>query len=223
MSSISPSELWNLSCKAGDGRCDEPFVGVGLEVLFEPREHGAAWLPARGHGIETNKMDVGVIERVITLRARGDAAGLTRGGQGEDVFVRKAPIESGAIDSWLPMVGQMAVFCRMSEYTSKNWPGTLRPCRSHRRCRRARSRHRRDGWLRSVIGIAHAEVGCLPRAMRATIADEPHADGVRRPRRGSRAPRKLCAGRERAIKRTDLVEILGVRGKAREGHFVFGG
>ena len=68
---------------------DQPFVGVSLEVLLKPLQHWRAGRSIRSHGIETDKMNVPIIERIVALGARGNPASLGLRGQCEHVEIRE--------------------------------------------------------------------------------------------------------------------------------------
>src|SRR5947207_2391814 len=43
---------------------DEPILGGGFEVLHEPLNHGGVGGAAAAHGIESDKVNIGVVERI---------------------------------------------------------------------------------------------------------------------------------------------------------------
>ena len=55
---------------------DHPRLRVGGEIALEPREHRAGRRAVRLERVEADEMDVGVVERVVRLGPRGDAARL---------------------------------------------------------------------------------------------------------------------------------------------------
>ena len=66
---------------------DDPVARRRREIGLEPLGHGAVGRARRVLGVEAHEVNVRVVERVVRLGARGDAAGLAARGQREDVIV----------------------------------------------------------------------------------------------------------------------------------------
>jgi hypothetical protein len=69
---------------------DNPVGVRRVQIAGQPLQHGPAQRPAGLVGIEADEVDAAVVERVVGLGARGDAAGLAGRREREDVVVGSA-------------------------------------------------------------------------------------------------------------------------------------
>src|SRR5436190_1446098 len=76
---------------------DEPLIGIGVEVRLQPIRHRAVRRPALGHRVKANKVEVGVVERIVLLCAGGDTAGFTVGWTREDIEIGEPAAGIGAV------------------------------------------------------------------------------------------------------------------------------
>src|SRR5947207_14178615 len=66
---------------------DQPILSVGFKIGFEPPEHQTVLRPIAVAGIKADEMNVGVVEGIVSLRARHQAAGLRLRGQAENIVI----------------------------------------------------------------------------------------------------------------------------------------
>ena len=120
-------------------------------------------------GVEADEVDVGVVERVVGLGPRGEAAGLACRREVEDVVVGAGLVAESAVASWLPSVGHSTVLRRVSGYMSKTaaWYSAS-GCRSGRRCRPSIST--RSAW---APPLRDSKASRTARALLSAVPESP--------------------------------------------------
>ena len=201
---------------------DDPVLRRGLKIGLEPCEHCAPRRAARRHRIQADEVNPAVIERVVFLRARGDAARLAVGWIVEDLEVRNRQRRIRGARG-------VVVADRGPEHRLAQVAGI----------------HVEDGSLvfrvgAVVVGIVaehqpHVGVAARGEARVAVahrcgdgvlcprIPEHPDAGGLRGADRGRGEKGIVRAGRERGGGGADRVEILRIGREAGERDLVLGG
>ena len=201
---------------------DDPVLRGGLEIGLEPGEHGAPRRAARRHRIQADEVNPAVIERVVFLRARGDAARLAVGWIVEDLEVRNRQrrirgargvvvADRGPKHRLAQVAGIHVEHCGLVFRVGAVVVGVVAEHQPHvgvAACGEAR------------VAIAHARRDGVGGA---GIAEHPDARGLRGADRGRGEKGVVCAGGQRGGGGADRVEILRVRGEAGERDLVLGG
>ena len=90
-SSPAVFEVVGVVSSLGVGRvveeADFPVACGRFQIGFQPLSHGSCRASVRILRIQTDEMDVGVIERIIGLGPAGEATRLSQGGEGENVVI----------------------------------------------------------------------------------------------------------------------------------------
>ena len=199
---------------------DDPVLYSRSQIGLQPGQHRTARLPRGRHGIEGDEMNAAVIEGIIFLRAGRSAAGLSVGGEIEDLKV-------GNRERGVRQLGGLVIADRRPE------DGLTQKTRIHVEHRRLEFRVRTGvvcivaqhqphigppSGRKGAVAVPH---GRRRRVCRTGITEDPDPGWFCRARGGggnkivfrSADPRSRCGA--------DAVEILGVRAQARDLHRMF--